>query len=62
MMTTKTTAVARVGSNAGRGHGGNERVMLSRRPAPGGGRHDERLEQQGGAAGSALTIICKCVP
>jgi len=57
-MTTKTTAVARVGSNAGRGHGGNERVMLSRRPAPGGGRHDERLEQQGGAAwGSALTLL-----
>ncbi len=62
-MTTKTTAVARVGSNAGRGHGGNDGVILSCHPAPGGGRHHERLEQQGGVVwGSVLTIICKCVP
>jgi hypothetical protein len=62
---TKTTAVARVVSNAGRGHGGNgggDVVVPS-----GAGRRKARREVGAGGCGVGFSLdyyifICECVP
>ena len=62
-MMTKTTAVARVGSNAGRGHGNNGGGDVV---APSGaGRQKAQREVEAGRCGvvfSVDSIICKWAP